>query len=90
MNDAAVDGPGIMELINCLSAIRRNDQRVAVVGLSENFRAIFKMVGVARFGALYDAEPVGLQSLPMVDLFAEQAAAHRPFARIQATRANGR
>ena len=62
-DNAAVDGPGISELINCLAAIRRNDQRVAVVGLSENFKVIFEMVGVARFAALYDTEDEALAAL---------------------------
>ncbi len=63
MDNAAVDGPGIAELINCLSAIRKNDQDVAVVGLSENFRIIFEMVGVARFAKLYDTEKEALQAI---------------------------
>lgn len=63
MDNAAVDGPGISELINCLSAIRKNDQRVAVLGLSENFKVIFEMVGVARFAKLYDNESEALAAL---------------------------
>ncbi len=60
MNNAAVDGPGIAELINCLSAIRNNNQQVAVLGLSENFKVIFEMVGVSRFATLYDLEDEAL------------------------------
>ncbi len=56
MDNAAVDGPGIAELINCLSAIRKNDQDVAVLGLSENFKVIFEMVGVPRLASLFDSE----------------------------------
>jgi DNA-binding response OmpR family regulator len=67
MDNAAVDGPGISELINCLSAIRKNDQRVAVVGLSENFKVIFEMVGVARFATLYDTESEALKAIGLVD-----------------------
>ncbi len=63
MNNAAVNGPGIAELINCISAIRKNYQKVAVVGLSENFKVIFEMVGVSRFAALYDTEAEALESL---------------------------
>jgi YesN/AraC family two-component response regulator len=66
-DNAAVDGPGISELINCLAAIRANDQRVAVVGLSENFKIIFEMVGVARFAALYDTESEALAALAAVE-----------------------
>lgn len=56
MDNAAVDGPGIAELINCLSAIRKNKQDVAVLGLSENFKVIFEMVGVPRLASLFDSE----------------------------------
>lgn len=63
MNNAAVDGPGMVELINCLSMIRKNNQRVAVLGLSENFRVIFKMVGISRFATLYDREEDALAAL---------------------------
>ena len=63
MDNAAVDGPGISELINCLSTIRKNGQRVAVLGLSENFKVIFEMVGVARFATLYDSEAEALSAL---------------------------
>jgi CheY-like chemotaxis protein/anti-anti-sigma regulatory factor len=56
MDNAAVNGGGIAELINCLSAIRRTKKSAALVGLSENFRVIFQMVGVARFADLYDTE----------------------------------
>lgn len=56
MDNAAVDGPGISELIKCLAAIRKNNQRIAMMGLSENFKVIFETVGVARFAALCDTE----------------------------------
>lgn len=67
MDNAAVDGPGISELINCLSIIRKNGQQVAVLGLSENFKVIFEMVGVARFAALYDNEAKALEALGRMD-----------------------
>ncbi len=63
MNNAAVDGPGMAELIHCLSTIRKNRQPVAVLGLSENFRIIFEMVGISRFAALYDIEADALAAL---------------------------
>jgi DNA-binding response OmpR family regulator len=63
MDHAAVDGPGIAELINCLAAIRKNSQRIAMTGLSENFKVIFETVGVARFAALCDSEDEALATL---------------------------
>lgn len=61
--NAAVDGPGITELINCLSKIHNNNQPVAILGLSENFKVIFEMVGVSRFASLYDLEADAIASL---------------------------
>ena len=55
-DNAAVNGTGIAELIGCLSALHQNKQPVAVVGLSENFKTIFQMVGVGRFAQLVDTE----------------------------------
>ena len=63
MENAAVNGAGITDLINCLSAFRQNKQTVAVTGLSENFKAIFKMVGVTRFASIYDCENDALKAL---------------------------
>jgi CheY-like chemotaxis protein/anti-anti-sigma regulatory factor len=63
MDNAAVDGPGIAELIHCLSAIRKNNQRIAVTGLSENFKVIFKTVGVSRFATLCDTEEEALAAV---------------------------
>jgi CheY-like chemotaxis protein/anti-anti-sigma regulatory factor len=63
MDNAAVDGPGIAELINCLAAIRSNSRHIAMTGLSENFKVIFETVGVTRFAALCDSEDEALATL---------------------------
>lgn len=63
MENAAVNGTGITDLITCLSSFRQNKQPVAVTGLSENFKAIFKMVGVNRFASIYDSEGDALAAL---------------------------
>ena len=63
MENAAVDGSGIAILINCLSLFRKNNQKVTVLGLSENFKEIFEMVGIARFASLYDNEPDALEAI---------------------------
>jgi DNA-binding response OmpR family regulator len=63
MDNAAVDGPGITELINCLAAIRKNNQCIVLMGLSENFKVIFETVGMARFATLCDTEEEALAAL---------------------------
>lgn len=60
---AAFDGAGIGELINGLSAIRKNGQTVAVAGLSENFKVISEMVGLTRFAVIYDTTEAAMKAL---------------------------
>lgn len=60
---AAVNGTGIAELINNLAAISQEKRPVAVVGLSENFKAIFEMVGVTRFATLHDTQAEALEKM---------------------------
>lgn len=62
-DNAAVNGTGIAELINNLAVINREKMPAAVVGLSENFKAIFEMVGVMRFATLCDTETDALRYL---------------------------
>jgi len=61
--NAAFNGDGISELISCFAASRREGLTVAVAGLSENFRDILKMVGLARFASLYETEAQALAAL---------------------------
>lgn len=60
---AAVNGTGIAELINNLAAISQAKRPVAVVGLSENFKAIFEMVGITRFATLHDTQAEALEKM---------------------------
>jgi CheY-like chemotaxis protein/anti-anti-sigma regulatory factor len=52
-DNAAVNGAGLTELVNCLSWLKSSEIDAAISGLSENFRVIFEMVGVSRFARLY-------------------------------------
>lgn len=60
---AVVNGTGIAELINNLAAFRQEKRPVAVVGLSENFKAIFEMMGVTRFATLHDTKAQALEKM---------------------------
>ena len=63
MDNSAVNGTGIAELINCLSTLSQHQLPVAVVGLSENFKTIFQMVGVGRFADLVDTDEQALSAM---------------------------
>lgn len=51
--NAAVNGPGITELVKWLAELRRRRTRSAISGLSDNFRAIFDMVGLGRYADFF-------------------------------------
>lgn len=53
--DASVNGAGIAVLIQLLSANADSGVRVALAGLSENFRKVLEMVGVTTFAPLHDS-----------------------------------
>jgi CheY-like chemotaxis protein len=55
-SNAAVDGMGISMLSKVLTDSKSRGQAVAFSGLSENFREIFKMVGLTRYVAIYETE----------------------------------
>jgi len=61
--NAAFNGDGIAELISCFAGIREKGILIAVVGLSENFRDIFEMVGITRFATLYETEAQALTAM---------------------------
>ncbi len=52
--NASVNGAGISILTQLLMDARRHGQNVTVAGLSENYRTVFKMVGIANLVKVYD------------------------------------
>lgn len=61
--NAAVNGEGISELIHCLSNLKKHRLPTTIVGLSENFKVIFEMVGIARFADIFDHESDALAAM---------------------------
>lgn len=54
--DTAINGAGIGVLIQLLSDSRRQRQKVAITGISENFARIFEMVGITRLARIFPDE----------------------------------
>ncbi len=52
--DASVNGAGISILTQLLLDARRYGQNVEIAGLSENYRTVFKMVGIANLVKVYE------------------------------------
>ncbi|MFH1156931.1 MAG: response regulator [Pseudomonadota bacterium] len=54
--NSAINGAGIAVLIQLLSDSRKRNQTAAISGMSENFQAIFRMVGITRFAEVFTAK----------------------------------
>ena len=47
---------GIAILIGIVTVVNRNNQKLAVSGLSQHFQKIFRMVGLAQYADIYQDE----------------------------------
>jgi anti-anti-sigma factor len=60
---AYINSGGIAVLIQMLAETRKNDQKVAITGLSKHFQKIFNMVGITKFAKIYESEEEALEGL---------------------------
>ena len=61
--DAYINSGGIAVLIQLLAETRRNNQQIAITGLSDHFKKIFSMVGITKFARIYNTVEEGLENL---------------------------
>jgi anti-anti-sigma factor len=61
--EAYINSGGIAVLIQILAQTRRNDQRIAITGISEHFKKIFNMVGITKFAEILDSTEAAIQAL---------------------------
>jgi len=61
--NSSVNGAGIAVLIQLLTESRKRGQVVAITGLSENFKKIFEMVGIAQFASIFDKEEDAIKQI---------------------------
>lgn len=61
--EAYINSGGIAVLIQILAQTRRNDQRIAITGISEHFKKIFNMVGITKFAEIFDSTEAAIQAL---------------------------
>jgi len=52
----SLNGAGINAIIQFLKESRKRDKRVAITGVSQNFRGIFQMVGIGKLAEFFDDE----------------------------------
>ena len=58
---------GINVLIQLLAETKKNEQRVAVTGLSEHFKNIFHMVEIAGLAAICESQEEAMESLGVIE-----------------------
>ncbi|MCP4626292.1 MAG: STAS domain-containing protein [bacterium] len=58
-----INSGGIAVLIQILVQTQKNDQQIAITGLSEHFKKIFNMVGITKFANIYDGVDEALKSM---------------------------
>ncbi len=55
-----INSAGIAILIGIVTEVTRNEQKLAVSGLSPHFQKIFRMVGLAQYAEIYQDEEEAL------------------------------
>lgn len=61
--NASINGAGIAVLIQLLSLGEKRGIRVAMTGLSDNFRKVFAMVGITKLASIHNTEEEALAAL---------------------------
>lgn len=57
-----INSAGIAILIGIVTEVTRNNQKLAVSGLSQHFQKIFRMVGLAQYAEIYQDEEEAIQN----------------------------
>lgn len=60
---AYINSEGLKVLIQLLAETNKNQQQVGIVGLSEHFKKIFRMVGITKFAKIFDSVKEAMESL---------------------------
>jgi anti-anti-sigma factor len=51
--DAYINSGGLAVLIQLLAETKRNNQQIAITGLSDHFKKIFRMVGITKLATIF-------------------------------------
>jgi anti-anti-sigma factor len=52
--DIYINSGGIAVLIQILAQTKQNNQLIGIIGVSDHYKKIFKMVGITRFAKIYN------------------------------------
>ena len=61
--DAYINSGGIAVLIQILAQTQKNNQKIGIIGLSDHFKKIFRMVGITKFADIYNSLEEGLEAM---------------------------
>jgi stage II sporulation protein AA (anti-sigma F factor antagonist) len=61
--NAYFNSDGIKVLLQILAQMKKNNQQIAITGLSKHFRKIFQMVGITKLAKICSTEGEALESL---------------------------
>jgi anti-anti-sigma factor len=58
-----INSEGLKVLIQLLAETNKNQQQVGIVGLSEHFKKIFRMVGITKFAKIFGSVNEAVETL---------------------------
>ncbi len=61
--DAYINSGGIAVLIQILAHTQKKNQAIGITGLSEHFKKIFNMVGIAKFAGIYNTVEDAIEAM---------------------------
>ena len=61
--EAYINSGGIAALIQILAQSKRNNQNIAITGVSDHFKKIFSMVGITRFADIHETVENALEMM---------------------------
>ena len=62
-SDAYINSGGIAVLIEILSQTKQNNQKIGIAGVSNHYKKILGMVGIAKFAEIHDTVESAIQTM---------------------------
>ena len=61
--DTYLNSAALIAIFQILIEAKRNQQKIAITGLSKHFEKVFRMVGITKFAAIHGSAPEAIKSL---------------------------
>jgi anti-anti-sigma regulatory factor len=63
--DTYLNSGGLIAIFQILVEAKRNQQKIAITGLSKHFDKVFRMVGISKLASIYETEDAVLKGLDL-------------------------